>query len=641
MEPTAPQDAGAVQPQSSPQPQNAQSSSQFTPTTVALTKAIGQAESGGNYTAPDKTGDGASSEGAYQMTPSFLAEWGPKAGVQYQSGMTLSPQQQDDIAANAVQTMNTSGDPAYPELGKLDLAQITSAWNTGNPDAYLDPDYGQNNTYGSTENYVNKVAQYYDEETGGQTGSSNADSSNADSSNTSGSSIVPTADAASSPSDTSNSGNSDLLTTLEGLGLGAAGWITSKAIQYGAKPLEDAAIDAGIGAVGGPEGAASGALAGVAQGVIQDAVGGGQSQNSGATDGGTSAPQTSSDDSESEIPQSVAASSAVKDALSQTLGTTQGNRVFSGTQAGQDAINTASQFGIVEPDEEGNLSFNSEKLQNLESAIEEGRDGVINSQEGVNDTPVHVMSAANNAGSYIGKDRTNTQADRNKAGKIVQNELDADSGGTGEMTLSQMREAQKTHYKAAQQSYTNPKPNAEMLAHKALGHGYGKAIRDRISDKDKPLYDKLTKMSRDLTNVKQLKKRVEGKKAPKNKGVWESFLRQGARAAEIYIGDKLGGPLGAIIGGLAGEQFNRKLDQKFGRNVFETRSMKAALDILHNSQPKEYTKLINALKKRGVNISPTNKAKTEKEKVINVQKDENIIYAHPSKKGIKGLISLH
>ena len=260
-------------PENTPQPnQSGASQGQLDPSVVALTKAIGKSESGGKYTIGDDTGDGADSYGAYQMTPAFIQEWAPKAGIQYQSGIKLNPQQQDEIAYNAVKTMGTTGDPDHAYLGKLTPAQIASAWSTGDPNAYLDPDYGKNDTYGSTENHVNEVAKIYDAEMG-------QSASNP---------LVSTANAATSPdsSESSDSGPS-LMDTILGVGGAAGGWLLNNAWKYAQKPLTDAAIDAGAGAVVGSETgpgalatAGIGGLVGLANGIVSDFTDGNNSQSS-------------------------------------------------------------------------------------------------------------------------------------------------------------------------------------------------------------------------------------------------------------------------------------------------------------------------------------------------------------------------
>lgn len=623
----------AVQPQTSPQTQPQPTPTQgsnFSPSTVALTKAIGMAESGGSYNAGDNTGDGADSTGAFQMTPAFLQEWAPKAGVQYQPGMTLTPQQQDEIASSAVQTMSTTGDPAYPQLGKLNPAQIASAWNTGNPDMYIDdPSYGPNNAYGSIEGYVNKVGELYNQES-----SQNP---------------VQGTTAQTSGSSNSQSSQPSWLSALEGVGLGGIGWLASEA----AKPLQDATTDATMGAVtgeiadpagGGIAGAGVGALGGIGQGIIADITGGGNNNQPPANGTDTTAtppdpndpgiaadtgqnkatpetnptPQSTTSTQSAPDPetqQQIQATQTAQGGITQMAQGTAGGRVFAQSPAGQASLNTMAAFGLVDADENGNAIVNKEKRQQALGEVSQLQDSIIGANGGTNSP----LSVANYAGTYVGKDKMNTKADRAKAAKIIRDEIGSDSGGipmNGQMSLADMRAAEKTHNIAATPSWKNPRPNAEMLAHKALAHGYSRAIRDKMEDKE--LYDKTKKMQSDLIRSKDADKFINGKKIPKNKGVWESFLRQGARAAEIYIGDKLGGPIGAIIGGMVGEKFNQKLNQKFGRNIFETKEMKAAMDVLRDTKPKAYQNLVEKLKERNVQVPKEEEKNPGKKGLVNL-----------------------
>lgn len=592
---------------SQPPQQGVDDSQSLDPQAVNLAKAIRQTESGGDFTAKGKSGE----YGAYQWEPATWSAESSSAGVNVPLDQS-TPEQQNEVAYKQIEKYKSEG---------YNAGQIASLWNSGDADAYTgyfsdgSPSVGTNKDGVAYDvpSYVNKVTSAY-QQLKSQSTPTNTQTT----------------------PQTNDSGNQpSWLIALEGLGAGGLSWLASSGKSLAGDAIKDvgaaggAAFGAAIG--GGPEDIVSDVAGGIAGEKVGEQIANSLGLGSTQSDTQDSTQTEQPQQTDTEIPQAVQASSAVKDALSQTINATQTGRSYSSTPQGQDAINTAAQYNLIHPDEEGNLSFNSEKLKELEGAIEQGKDGVISSQEGVTASP---LSVANHAGSYIGRDKINTAADRQKAAKIVQNEIAADSGSTGmngQMSLSDMRAAQKTHYQAAKASYTNPKPNAEMLAHKALGEAYGKSIRDKISDEDKPLYDKLTKTSRDLTNVKNLRKKVEGKKAPQNKGIWESFLRQGARAAEIYIGDKLGGPIGAIIGGLAGEHFNRALTNKFGNNIFETKGMKASLQILKDSKPKEYQNLIDALEKRGVKVPKESEARTEEGKVKQVKGDE---------KKLKGLVSL-
>lgn len=604
------------------------------PSVVALTKAIGKAESGGNYGVGDKTGDGANSAGAYQMTPGFLQEWAPKSGVQYQSGMKLTPAQQDEIAYNAVKTMGTTGDPAHPHLGKLTPAQISSAWNTGDPNAYLDPEYGKNNTYGSTQKYVDKVSEYYNQGNGTQSGNQSASNP-----------IVPTANA-SYGGNQKSSGQPDWLSAIEGLGLGAAGWAAGVGGSYLKNAATDVAADAAIGAIGGSAvepggGTLLGGLGGAGVGLIQaglqtamGGVGGGDKQppSSAAVSSAAASPnqpsltqegnQVAPNKETQDFGHSVLASQTVQNAINEALQGTASNRVFSQSQPGKDAINTASQFGLIEPDENGNLVFNSEKSKQAEGELGNLLDSQIKAQGG----KASPGSVANYAGSYIGKDKFATDIDRQEAAKEVRKNLEATGVPmNGQMNLEDMREKQKQHYKEAQPSYGKTATTAHMLAHKALGDAYGRVIRDNLPNKE--LYDQTKKMQQNLINAKQVGKRLNGKKAPKNTAMWQSFLKGSARYAEIYIGDRLGGPLGAILGSMAGEHINRAIDRKYGKTIFETKGMKAAMDILKDTKPAMYSKLIGELQKNGVNVE----AQEVKGKEGTIK---GLIKRKPSSKGI-------
>jgi hypothetical protein len=622
---------GGAQPNSlTPQPQTLATpqSQSLNPQIVKLADSIAKTESGGKSTATGKSGE----YGAYQWLPQTWDAESKAAGISVPLNQS-TPEQQNQVAYNQISNWKNEG---------LTPAQIASKWNSNDPNAYLgtfedgNPAEGTNSSGAQYDvpGYVSKVMNLYD----------------------GGNSAIPTANAASSPTgNKQSSGQPDWLTALEGLGIGAVGGLWGLA----QKPLADAATDAAVGATVGSvvpgegtvAGGVAGGIAGLVQGVGQDIFGGGnnnqntQTQTASSGDQSQPQPQAETSQPEPESASAIAASTALKDAINQTMQGTQSNRVFSSSSAGQDAIKTAAQFGLVEPDENGNLAFNSDKFQQLESAIERGKDGVIASQENASASP---LAVGNYAGNYIGNNRLSTDSDRKAAAKIVQNEMASDLNGippNGQMSLSGMREKQKQHYAAAKNAYKegNYTPTPKHLAHKALGNAYGKAIEDKISEEDKPLFKKLTRASSDLMRAKEVGKRLNGKKAPKNKGIWESFLRQGARAAEIYIGDKLGGPVGAIIGGLAGEHINNKITQKFGRNIFETKGMRSALDLLRDTKPKEYQRLIDALEKRGEKIPKDEKKKpTGKEGLVKlVKKDiQDIVPAKKTAKPQKGLVDL-
>lgn len=140
-------------------------SQKLDPSVIALTKALGRQESGGDY---NKIGDNGHSAGAYQWnnpTPlqsgqipenfkSFASEVGANPN-------DFSPGNQDKVAYTIVQKW---GIPiAQGGLG-LSPAEIASKWNSGDPQAYKTQKAGYNASQGvnyDTAGYVNNVSKYY------------------------------------------------------------------------------------------------------------------------------------------------------------------------------------------------------------------------------------------------------------------------------------------------------------------------------------------------------------------------------------------------------------------------------------------------------------------------------------------------
>ena len=137
---------------------------QLDPSIIALTKAIGHQESGGDYT---KVGDNGHSVGAYQWnnpTPLKNGEI-PKNFSSYAHDVGIdpndfSPENQDRVAYKTIEKWGKEG---------LTPAQIASKWNSGKPDAYKTAKPGYNAEQGVNYDvgaYVNNVAKYFNEYSG-------------------------------------------------------------------------------------------------------------------------------------------------------------------------------------------------------------------------------------------------------------------------------------------------------------------------------------------------------------------------------------------------------------------------------------------------------------------------------------------
>lgn len=546
------------------------------PSVVALTKAIGKAESGGKYGATSM--DKGSPKSAYGFTPDFIKNNAPKyLGSNYDPS-NLTPAQQDQLAYGVVQDWGKQG---------LNPAQIASKWNTGQPDSYLDPNYGKNNAYGSTKNYVDEVAKHYHEAMG-----------------------MPQQQSQSQPQEQVQSGQPRWLTTLEGLGMGAVGWLGAHGLGLikGGLPAAGTALGSELG----PAGMVAGGMIGksVADLIPGDSGNGNQDNAGGSSTASPSQPPNSQNQSnlDQELPKSAEASNAVKNAIMQSLGTTQSNRVFSQSPKGEQAVNTTAQYGLLQPDEEGNLSFNENKRQELVGNLADLEKKFVTSEG----KKGQMMSVLNSAGEYLGKNSMLAPDKKQHIADLVGQYARAYAPSNGSMDLGKMVEARHQQYAATKGKYGTISSD-EIEARKALAFGFRDAVRKNVDNKD--LYERVLKEEENLLSTRELKKRLHGKKAIKEHGMWETFLRQASKSAEIYIGDRLGGPIGAIIGGLAGDVLNNKLDRKFGRNIFETKGMRAALDILHDTKPDVYDKLLQAFEKEGISVHPK-EIKASKNKTV-------------------------
>src|ERR1035437_3713355 len=95
------------------------------PKIIALTQAIRQTESGGNFQATGKSGE----YGAYQFTPDTWNNLSQKYLGQKVDLQSATPQQQNQVAYQQISEWKNKG---------LNVGQIASSWNAGSgePNAY-------------------------------------------------------------------------------------------------------------------------------------------------------------------------------------------------------------------------------------------------------------------------------------------------------------------------------------------------------------------------------------------------------------------------------------------------------------------------------------------------------------------------
>lgn len=143
-----------------PQTQTTSTAGSLDPQAVTLAKAIRQTESGGNFQAQGKSGE----YGAYQFTEPTWQTQSKKYGLNIPLKQA-TPEQQNEVAYKQIKEWKDQG---------YNPGQIASLWNSGKPDAYLDPSYTGTNSHGvkyDVPAYAKSVATAYQTlKQGGQVG---------------------------------------------------------------------------------------------------------------------------------------------------------------------------------------------------------------------------------------------------------------------------------------------------------------------------------------------------------------------------------------------------------------------------------------------------------------------------------------
>ena len=118
---------------------------------VNLAKAIRQNESGGNFQARGKSGE----YGAYQYRPDTWSSYSQKHLGRPVALEQATPEEQNEVTYKQIKEWKDQG---------YNVGQIASMWNSGKPNAYLDPKYKGKNSYGAeydVPKYAETVAKTY------------------------------------------------------------------------------------------------------------------------------------------------------------------------------------------------------------------------------------------------------------------------------------------------------------------------------------------------------------------------------------------------------------------------------------------------------------------------------------------------
>lgn len=597
--------------------------SQLDPTIVNLTKSIRQNETGGNFTAKGKSGE----YGAYQFTqPTWDAD-SKKYGINVPLDQA-SPLQQNEVAYKTVADLKAKG---------MNVGQIASYWNSGKPDAYLDPNSKGTNNYGAdydVPNYAKKVATTYQDLKNGGTGTP---SNPALASTLFGGASPATAEASGGQQQPKKKSN--LLPAIAtgvgilgagALALGTGGLaIPEELAGASALGLGDAATGGGIisGLWQGAKGLASKLAPGLelegginlakdAKGLYDSVTGktSGTSDGSGSGDGSGADTQAIEGHEDQINQQNQAQQQAIQDSQTAAKNTAQAYQTVLGqTATGQKMIQdplvqegttALGHYGVTPDEENGRYTTqgNQTKVDDIINNLND-EENQLHDAEGATGNISELSAKAkeivrrtlpstswDEADAAIDRDvdsyRAKFGSGENK------NTLPLGSGGVGRI--------RSEGYKA----YDRNSSAAVNGARRALGSAANSHMLEKTQHKE--LIGKLHKEKQKLVHGKKVLKQLDGKKIYDNAGVAQSLLRHYGKYAGLAIGDKLGGALGAVIGEMVGTHLTRAVDKRYGKHIFDSRAIRKGIELLQSKNPEIHNEVVIELKKHGI--------RTEKER---------------------------
>lgn len=532
------------------------------PSIVNLVKSIGQKESDGNYQAKG----GSREYGAYQMTPGFVKTYAPKYLKDYQ-GSELSPAQQDELAYRVVEDWGKQG---------LSPAQIASKWNSGDENAYLDPTHKGVNSFGvnyDTPQYVQDVQNIYDQMSGAQ-------------------SKIPT-----QTNSTSDKKNKDpsLLDWITGIGSAGLGWLASN-FDEAAGPIAGTATSAGL-------------LAMTKSPTISLAGGQAASNLVGGLLGDKETPQVS------ELNQ---ASQQLTSQIVQDLERTPTGRKYLQDDNAKEGISFMGMFGYQpQVDKNGNADWSS--------AINKNNQVLGNTSREVED----MLKDEEKTGNYEDWAKDAKEKMKQRVPEYDWDAADAfidkikssyEKGGAASLDRFQKIKYETGHgrkFDALESSY-------QREAYKAMSLAAREQITKNTSNPD--LYNAAMKFEQNSIKARNIMKFLNSKKTTTNKSAWKEFAHLTGNAAAAYIGNKIGGPVGAILAYVIENKAAKIIDKKFGKTSWVTKGMQKAISKLEKNSPEAYKILVQELKKQHSSIEElTDTEKKHKTELEKLQEERSIL----------------
>ena len=458
-------------------------------------------------------------------------------------------------------------------------------------------------------------------------------------------SAIPTADAATSQptsQPTSNTPNLDTALRIGGGVLGAGILTGAAALQFGADPVSDVAAGAADAAVAPEVGGwlskgwdfLTGAAKSAATGVGVDAGINAITGSGGSTGGGNTTPpatpttpqgsapgpepiipnetpNTGSQSSpqeqnfeqpaslqqvEQQIPAASQNSQAITQGITSTLQNTAGGSVKLQNPLYMGGAQAMGQYGLQGTADENNrydATGTEDKANDLLGKMDDVEQKVFDAEGKTAHISEGIKEAKRGNSQYVNAPER-PEADRES--EAVMKAYAGDyADKNGHISLGNWHKIASKEGKY----FDKTASNAKNAAHKSVSMAAKEMIKKNTYHKE--FYEKMQKEKQNIIHAKKLNKFLQGKKVPTSKGMWKDLMRSTGKFAGIYLGDKLGGPVGAILGDMIGEKVSRAVDKRFGRNVMETKGMKAAMAHLKDQSPAIHARLMQELKKEEVN----------------------------------------
>ena len=174
----------------------------------------------------------------------------------------------------------------------------------------------------------------------------------------------------------------------------------------------------------------------------------------------------------------------------------------------------------------------------------------------------------------------------------------------GNISLGSLEQMKKEQGRAAGK-WDATMSSAKKSAHKSLWKGARTTIEKNTKNKD--LYNAAMKEEQRLINGKKVLKKLNGKKAHKEKNMKRDLFHKSATYIALALGDKVGGPLGAVLGAMVGQHLTNAVDKRYGKSMMESPTIQKAISLMEKNNPAIAKLLKGEIQKYASEVKPQKK----------------------------------